>query len=314
MKISQNTMEKVQKDEFDIEAVKEILDEIIKRDFKDKREIKYVLDEHYTKQPYYKEDSLNNPIAYADSECKKNGITTIFADISTFVAVFGTGIENTHNISFPRLSFKYDYPANNYFKIFQLLFHELEHANQDNKYFENYVPVNQYESEIKQGGKKRQKELTELSIHRLSNYYMNLADKDSYQANHELLGIEHEAESEGVYNTIKLFEETFPNQIANLDTVALLLRFLLNEYTLEDNKLISPYDKYLVAGMPFFRKYEALFNLERTFTEKNLSALDNYTLLSYGMPVDKDLFLEVLNMESRNFDSITDCKKYIKKL
>lgn len=311
MKLSKKTVEKVQKDEYDIDAVKEILNMIIKRDFKNKREIKYVLDQSYTVQPYYKEDSPNNPIAYAYSECKRKGKTTIFADLTTFVTVFGTGIENTNNISFPRLNLKYSYQANNYFKIFQLLFHELEHANQAYKYFENYVPTNQYEDEIKQGGQKRLKELTELSIHILSNYYMNLADKDSYMANHELLGIEHEAESEGIYNTIKLFEETFPNQISNLDTVALLLRFLLNEYTLEDDKLISPYDKYLVSGMPFFRKYEKLFNLERTFAESNFSTLDNYTLLSYGMPVDKDLFLEVSNINSRNFDSIQDCKKYI---
>lgn len=55
MKLSQNTIEKVQNDEYDIEAVKEILDEIIKRDFKGKMKIKYVLNKKYTKQFGYKE-------------------------------------------------------------------------------------------------------------------------------------------------------------------------------------------------------------------------------------------------------------------
>lgn len=309
MKFSKETIEKVQKNEFDINAVKEILDEIIKRDFKGKIKIKYVLNKKYTKQFGYKEDSPNNALAYADP--KSRNMTMIVADIPTFVTVFGSGIENTHNISFPRLSLKYNYNANNYFKILHVLFHELAHAKQNYNFYKWYTPLKRYKKEEKKFGQKRIKQLTELSINILSNIFIGTVDDDVYLKNHELLSIEHQAETEGIFQTIKLFEKEFPEQNSELDTINMLLKPLLNEYEIEGNKLISPYDKFIEAQEPFVNKITKKY---QRYVRENLSALDNYTLLSYGMPVDKDLFLEVCNINSRNFNSIKDCKKYIKKL
>lgn len=270
--------------------------------------IKYVLNKKYTKQFGYKENSSNNAIAYANHKSKN--MTMIVADIPTFVTVFGIGME-THNITFPRLSLKYNYNANNYFKIFHLLFHELAHAKQNYNFYKWYTPLKQYKRDEKRYGQKRVKQLTELSINILSNVFINTVDDDIYLTNHELFSIEHQAETEGIFQAIKLFEEEFPEQIYELDTINLLLKILLNEYEIVDNKLISPYDKFSDIQELFIDKITKKY---QRYVKKHLSALDNYTLLSYGMPVDKDLFLEVLNMGSRNFDSITDCKKYIKKL
>lgn len=237
-------------------------------------------------------------------------MTMIVADIPTFVTVFGIGME-THNITFPRLSLKYNYNANNYFKIFHVLFHELAHAKQNYNFYKWYTPLKQYKRDEKRYGQKRVKQLTELSINILSNVFINTVDDDIYLTNHELFSIEHQAETEGIFQAIKLFEEEFPEQIYELDTINLLLKTLLNEYEIVDNKLISPYDKFSDIQELFIDKITKKY---QRYVKKHLSALDNYTLLSYGMPVDKDLFLEVLNMGGRNFDSITDCKKYIKKL
>ena len=309
MKFTDKTIKKVQANEYDINVVEEILKKIIKRDFNHKSKIKYKLNKNYTTQPDYKETSPNNSIAYA--EPKTENITMIVADIPTFMSVFGTGQENINNITFPRLSLRYNYSANNYFKIFHLLFHELEHANQFAKFYQWVVPISKYNDEAKKYGKKRLKQLIEISINIISYYFIGNVDDDLYLMQHELVSDEHQAETEGVYKTIKLFERHFPNQLESVDTVSLLLNTLLNEYEINDNKLISPYDKLLETLKPFTNaeiiKYQK-------FIKKNLAILDNYTLLSYGMPIDKDLFLEVQNSNINAFNSVTELKKYIKRL
>ena len=310
MKLSEDTIEKVKANEYDINAVEEILKKIIKRDFKGKWKVRYKLDENYKDQPGYDKDSPNTSIAYTKPISEKE--TLLVADIPTFMALFGTGVENHDNITFPRLNLRHGYSANNYFKIFKLLFHELEHVNQKFKFNEWNDNI-----DLESCDKEKIRQQTQLMIMALSDHFIYDADYELYLANHELVGIEHQAETEAFYNTIKLFEQYFPEQFDETDAMNLLLKALLNEYEIDGKKVISPYEKFLEVFKKI--KISKPYSTEdvmgyKKYANKHFSVLDNYTLLSYGMPVDKDLYLEVKNSNIENFNSVTDLKKYVKKL
>lgn len=154
----------------------------------------------------------------------------------------------------------------------------------------------------------RKTQMEELAI----IYFLHFGQPKAPLENRYLIPIEHNADAAGIYNTLCLFEENNLEDLLSQKNEC-FLKYLLADYTLKENNLISPFEKLLKAYQPL-DKEKKIIHIMQGFILDYLDALDPYTLLSYGLPVDQDLFLEVQNRHNKNFESIKDVKQYIKKL
>lgn len=214
-----------------------------------------------------------------------------------------------------RLAARYNFDYNVYIKIFDLLYHELEHAHQNYYYQKNYWEMINYERNNKapKSSQKKQK-LAKWSIITLSSFSTD--ENEIYMPNHDIYPIEHKANVQGKYKVLKLFEKNIPSEIKNINKTYILLKELLCGYEIEKGKLISPYEKYLKIQKPYSEEYASLCEYAKEMTEKYYKFLDSYDKLSYGFPVDKDLilYLETLKSNGKTFKDTKSIKKYIKKL
>lgn len=240
------------------------------------------------------DDDVQGSIAYTESVDKNNSL--IFFDIQSFMEVFGNNVKNEHNYSFEDANRYFLNTSNNYFKILEVFYHELEHVNQSIKSYSLY-------DTFFSNNMLFDKNILEFAI----IYFDCFLKHPSYIFSL----LEHAAYIEGTYKAIKFFEENNLEQFLKIDKFKIFMDRLFSGYSILDKKIISPYDKLVEKQNDELSKKS---RLAKEIIDLNFDILDYGKLFFYGLPVEYDVFMELKNLDNLNYDSISCVKKYIKKL
>lgn len=290
--MNDNILEKIKNDEYDLKIVEELIRKLAILELPDDYILECFLSINFNDFPKKK---IGTPIAYTKSDDEKHSL--MYFDVQSFMEVFGNNIENRHNYSFPNAEKYFSNGSNNYFKILEVFYHELEHIHQYIKYYSSYFS---YFSSNKQISKKKSVEFGIIYL----DYFIN-------NVVYKYMPTEHRAYLQGTYKTIRFFEKNSLNEFSNIDCFDLFINRLLRGYSIKGEKVISPFEKLLKRQDKKLTKKLKSIN---KFIGKNFRCLDYDDILSYGLPIDYELFLEVQNLDMSCFDSVKDVKRYIKKL
>ena len=290
--MNDNILRKIKNDEYDLETVEKIVTKLYHSELPDDYKLECFLSVNFNDFP---KKEVSTAIAYAKSIDERYSL--MYFDVQSFMEVFGNNIENKHNYSFPNAAKFFSNGSNNYFKILEVFYHELEHINQYIKYYSRYLS---YFS----NGKKISKE---KSVEFCVIYFDYFINKKVYR----FQPLEHRSDSQGTYKTIRFFEKNNLVNFSNIDYFDLFISRLLRDYSIKDGKVISPFEKLLKRQD---KKLTKDFKSIKKFIKKNLNCLDYADIFSYGLPIDYELFLEVQNLDMSCFDSVKDVKRYIKRL
>lgn len=286
--MDERVITKIKNDEYDFETAADIISKILVYEMPYNHDVAYTL----SLNTFDYEDDVKGAIAYTDNADKDCAF--IAFDVQSFMEVFGNNVPNKHNCNFDNAH--YLNTSNNYFKILEVIYHEIEHINQSIKYYSLYG--NFFGDSMV---------LDEKFLEFAIIYFDCFLKHFSY--NNSLL--EHAAYVDGTYKAIKFFEKNDLEQFLKIDKFKLFMDRLLNGYTILDKELISPYDKLV-------KKQNGELSEKTQFTKEiidlNIDILGYDKLLFYGLPVNYDLFMEVKNLDSLSCNSIEDLKKYIKRL
>lgn len=285
-------LSKIKSDKYDYDMAVDIISQILVYELPENFDITCVLS--FNTFSDFDDDEKGN-IAYTESIDKNTSL--IVFDIQSFMEVFGNNVKNEHNYSFDGANKYYLNTSNNYFKILEVIYHEIEHVNQAIEYYSlrdiffnnNNMLFN--------------KNILEFAI----NYFDSFLKHPSYIFSL----LEHAAYLEGTYKAIRFFEKNNLEQFLKIDKFKIFMDRLFNGYSVLDKKIISPYDKLV-------RKQNDELSKKSRFAKKiidlNFDMLNYYELFFYGLPVEYDLFMELKNLDDLKYDSISSVKKYIKRL
>jgi len=194
-----------------------------------------------------------------------------------------------------------------YGKLFNILFHELEHVKERKlirKYHEYYCKL----SDNHVYTLEERKEL--VKIHAIGQSYISIKNKRTkYKLNHDLFPTEHAANYYGFANSIDFLVDMLPDfekELIKPNKYSLkMLELLLTGYKLKKltAKISSPVEQILVKDIdPYIKQLLLSYN-----------DLSNYERMVLGLPIDTDLFIKLYNQIVDN-NLPTDIKEYVLKI
>ena len=326
--MNQQSLEKIKRNEYDKTLVTSLIEEIICREFSEHQFTLQIIDDISSKTSYH---NINVPL----DEHLENLNQNTNSKLRIKVDLRNDSIKEDHTIAFARFPKIHEYELlfdinnfintyndknlgiigniynqNLYIQILSVIYHEIEHFHQYYKNFDDQIgnkDLKNIKNRIMYFD--RQKQMEELAIINFLSWY----EPKNTLKNRYLIPIEHRAEIAGVSKSLHFFEENNLKDLLLSRQVECFLKYLLVDYTIEKNILISPFEQLLNTYNLAADEQKNMNNI-KAFIMDYIDSLDNYTLLSYGLPVDKDFFLEVQNCNNKNFESIQDAKQYIKSL
>lgn len=193
-----------------------------------------------------------------------------------------------------------------YRALFDTLFHELEHVKQHKlmDLYDGYVKKLPSDYVVTD-------DMLDMltSIHLIGTSYKIIEKNEKmYMRNHDMFPTEREANFYGFINSSNFLADMLPEYKNHLIHPNIynyrLMRILLNGYKIKllNGKLVSPFERVLTKEIePIIKE----FLLENKF-------LNNYEKIIIGLPIEKDLFLQLYN-ETINGIIPLDIKKRILK-